>query len=80
MFLFGRAMGRQPQFEVMTNDNFYKDLQVGPLVMGAMVRNKKSDRFRPTTFDIMIVLPRQARDRHKATLKTNATVSVCRAA
>jgi hypothetical protein len=33
-----RAMGREPQFEAMTNDNFYKDLQVGPLVMGAMGR------------------------------------------
>lgn len=29
---------REPQFELITNDNFYKDLQIGPLVMGAMGR------------------------------------------
>ena len=31
--------GREAQFELLTNDNFYKELQVGPLFMSAMGRS-----------------------------------------
>jgi ABC-type multidrug transport system fused ATPase/permease subunit len=33
-----RAMGREPEFQLLTNDNFYRELQIGPLFMSAWGR------------------------------------------